>query len=135
MKSPTQKDFNYMFQWMYHRIDPNHKFQKNIDQEVPPILKRMCYLFDSSITKSRIAAVGGQIWSTCLGLLHRTRPWTALTKWADGLSPYLCAQSCCLFDESSWVLYATRWQVFLDHPMACRVRLMVEIDTSTPALS
>ncbi|KAI5455702.1 HEC/Ndc80p family-domain-containing protein [Mariannaea sp. PMI_226] len=70
MKSPTQKDFNYMFQWMYHRIDPNHKFQKNIDQEVPPILKQMRYPFDRSITKSQIAAVGGQNWSTFLGLLH-----------------------------------------------------------------
>ena len=24
MKSPTQKDFNYMFQWLYHRIDPSY---------------------------------------------------------------------------------------------------------------
>ncbi|KAI5459245.1 HEC/Ndc80p family-domain-containing protein [Mariannaea sp. PMI_226] len=70
MKSPTQKDFNYMFQWIYHRIDPSHKFQKNIDQEVPPILKQMRYPFERSITKSQIAAVGGQNWSTFLGLLH-----------------------------------------------------------------
>ncbi|KAI1318925.1 hypothetical protein F5Y16DRAFT_391472 [Xylariaceae sp. FL0255] len=32
MMSPTQKAFNYMFQWVYHRIDPSYKFQKNIDQ-------------------------------------------------------------------------------------------------------
>ncbi|KAF4967620.1 hypothetical protein FZEAL_10513, partial [Fusarium zealandicum] len=70
IKSPTQKDFNYMFQWLYHRIDPSHKFQKNIDQEVPPILKQMRYPFERSITKSQIAAVGGQNWSTFLGLLH-----------------------------------------------------------------
>lgn len=70
MKSPTQKDFNYMFQWLYHRIDPSHKFQKNIDQEVPPILKQLRYPFERSITKSQIAAVGGQNWSTFLGLLH-----------------------------------------------------------------
>ncbi|KAM3455245.1 hypothetical protein MY3296_002433 [Beauveria thailandica] len=70
MKSPTQKDFNYMFQWLYHRIDPNHRFQKNIDQEVPPILKQLRYPFERSITKSQIAAVGGQNWSTFLGLLY-----------------------------------------------------------------
>jgi kinetochore protein NDC80 len=70
IKSPTQKDFNYMFQWLYHRIDPSHRFQKNIDQEVPPILKHLRYPFERSITKSQIAAVGGQNWSTFLGLLH-----------------------------------------------------------------
>ena len=70
MKSPTQKDFNYMFQWLYHRIDPNHKFLKNIDQEVPPILKQLRYPFERSITKSQLAAVGGQNWSTFLGLLY-----------------------------------------------------------------
>ncbi|PHH85380.1 hypothetical protein CDD83_487 [Cordyceps sp. RAO-2017] len=70
MKSPTQKDFNYMFQWLYHRIDPSHKFLKNIDQEVPPILKQLRYPFERSITKSQLAAVGGQNWSTFLGLLH-----------------------------------------------------------------
>ncbi|OAR00795.1 hypothetical protein LLEC1_07252 [Akanthomyces lecanii] len=70
MRSPTQKDFNYMFQWLYHRIDPSHRFQKNIDQEVPPILKQLRYPFERSITKSQIAAVGGQNWSTFLGLLY-----------------------------------------------------------------
>lgn len=70
IKSPTQKDFNYMFQWLYHRIDPAYRFQKNIDQEVPPILKQLRYPFERSITKSQIAAVGGQNWSTFLGLLH-----------------------------------------------------------------
>ncbi|KAI9825612.1 MAG: kinetochore-associated Ndc80 complex subunit ndc80 [Thelocarpon impressellum] len=70
MKSPTQKDFNYIFQWLYHRIDPAYKFVKNIDQEVPPILRQLRYPFERSITKSQIAAVGGQNWSTFLGLLH-----------------------------------------------------------------
>ncbi|KJZ74593.1 Putative kinetochore protein NDC80 [Hirsutella minnesotensis 3608] len=70
MKSPTQKDFNFMFQWLYHRIDPSHRFIKNIDQEVPPILKQLRYPFERSITKSQLAAVGGQNWSTFLGLLH-----------------------------------------------------------------
>ena len=70
LKSPTQKDFNYIFQWLYRRIDPNYKFQKNIDAEVPPNLKQLRYPFEKSITKSQIAAVGGQNWSTFLGMLH-----------------------------------------------------------------
>lgn len=70
ISSPTQKDFNYMFQWLYHRIDPSYRFLKNIDQEVPPILKQLRYPYEKSITKSQIAAVGGQNWSTFLGLLH-----------------------------------------------------------------
>jgi kinetochore protein NDC80 len=70
VRSPTQKDFNFMFQWLYHRIDPSYRFMKNIDQEVPPILKQLRYPFEKSITKSQIAAVGGQNWSTFLGLLH-----------------------------------------------------------------
>lgn len=70
LKSPTQKDFNLIFQWLYHRIDPAYKFQKNIDAEVPPILKQLRYPFEKNITKSQIAAVGGQNWSTFLGMLH-----------------------------------------------------------------
>ncbi|KAH8695361.1 HEC/Ndc80p family protein [Talaromyces proteolyticus] len=70
MKSPTQKDFTYIFQWLYRRIDPSYKFQKSIEAEVPPILKQLRYPYEKSITKSQIAAVGGQNWSTFLGMLH-----------------------------------------------------------------
>lgn len=70
MVSPTQKDFNNMFQWLYQRIDPGYRFYRNIDQEVPPILKALRYPFEKSITKSAISAVGGANWSTFLGLLH-----------------------------------------------------------------
>lgn len=69
-KSPTQKDFNLIFQWLYHRIDPAYRFQKNIDAEVPAILKQLRYPFEKNITKSQISAVGGQNWSALLGMLH-----------------------------------------------------------------
>lgn len=90
IKSPTQKDFNYMFQWLYHRIDPSHRFQKNIDQEVPPILKQMRYPFERSITKSQISAVGGQNWSTFLGMLH----------WMMQLAQMLDGYANCTYDEA-----------------------------------
>lgn len=70
MKSPTQKDFNYTFQWLYHRIDPSYRFMKSIDNEVVPILKQLRYPYDKSINKSQIVAVGGQNWPVFLGMLH-----------------------------------------------------------------
>ncbi len=70
MTSPTQKDFNTMFQWLYNQIDPSYRFQKSIDQEVPVLLKQLRYPFEKSIMKSQIAAVGGNNWPTFLGLLH-----------------------------------------------------------------
>ncbi|KAL8779213.1 MAG: hypothetical protein Q9213_007059 [Squamulea squamosa] len=70
MKSPTQKDFNFIFQWLYRRIDPGYKFTRGIDAEVPPLLKQLRYPYEKSITKSQLVAVGGQNWSTFLGLLH-----------------------------------------------------------------
>ena len=70
MSSPTQKDFNMMFQFLYHCIDPAYRFQKNIDAEVPPLLKQLRYPFEKSISKSQLAAVGGNNWSTFLGLLY-----------------------------------------------------------------
>ncbi|KAG0649705.1 putative kinetochore [Hyphodiscus hymeniophilus] len=71
MKSPTQKDFNYMFQWLYHRIDPSYRFQKNMDQEVPPILVQLRYPYQKTITKSALSAVGSaNSWHLFLGLLH-----------------------------------------------------------------
>ncbi|CZR61139.1 probable TID3 Outer kinetochore protein-part of Ndc80p complex [Phialocephala subalpina] len=71
IKSPTQKDFIYMFQWLYHRIDPSYRFQKNIDQEVPPIMQQLRYPYQKSITKSALSAVGSaNSWHLFLGLLH-----------------------------------------------------------------
>ena len=71
VRSPTQKDFNFMFQWLYHRIDPSYRFLKNIDQEVPPILVQLRYPYHKSITKSSLAAVGSaNSWHLFLGLLH-----------------------------------------------------------------
>ncbi|QIW95138.1 hypothetical protein AMS68_000656 [Peltaster fructicola] len=70
MTSPTQKDFNLIFQFLYHCIDPSYRFLKNIDAEVPPLLKQLRYPFEKNISKSQLAAVGGNNWSTFVGLLH-----------------------------------------------------------------
>lgn len=70
MTSPTTKDFNCMFQWLYKRIDPGYKFQKSLENEIPPILKQLRYPFANAITKSMIVSAGGQNWFTFLAMLH-----------------------------------------------------------------
>ena len=70
MVSPTQKDFEAIFQWLYRRIDPAYRFMKNIDVEGPFVLKQLHYPYANSFSKSQWGAVGGQNWSTFLGMLH-----------------------------------------------------------------
>lgn len=70
LKAPTQKDFVYIFQWLYKRLDPGYKFTKSIEHEVYFLLKTIQYPFLESINKSQISAVGGQNWPVYLGMLH-----------------------------------------------------------------
>lgn len=70
ISQPTQKDFELMFQWLYHRIDPSYMFRLKIDAEVPQVLKQLRYPYERSITKSALSAVGGTSWPTFLGMLH-----------------------------------------------------------------
>ena len=70
MTSPTQKDFEAIFQWLYRRIDPAYRFMKGIDFEGPAILKQLRYPFENKVSKSQWAAVGGQNWSSFLGMLQ-----------------------------------------------------------------
>ena len=51
-------------------IDPAYRFLKNLDSEIPTLLKQMRYPYEKNITKSQIAAVGGNNWHTFLGMLH-----------------------------------------------------------------
>ncbi|KAK5715110.1 kinetochore-associated Ndc80 complex subunit ndc80 [Elasticomyces elasticus] len=68
--NPIQKDFDTMFQFLYHCIDPSYRFQKKMDVEVPPLLKQLRYPFEKHISKSGLGAVGGNNWPVFLGLLH-----------------------------------------------------------------
>ncbi|KAG9248747.1 HEC/Ndc80p family-domain-containing protein [Calycina marina] len=71
LKSPTTKDFTFMFQWLYRRIDPSYRFQKSHEQEIPPLMIQLRYPYHKSITKSSLAAVGSaNSWHQFLGLLH-----------------------------------------------------------------
>lgn len=71
LKSPTQKDFSMVFQWLYKRLDPNYRFHKAIEHEVMPILKQLRYPYANAITKSQLTAVGSaNSWPQFLGILH-----------------------------------------------------------------
>ena len=71
LKSPSQKEFTNIFQWLYKRLDPGYRFQKAVDTEVPPILKQLRYPYANQITKSQLGAVGSQTsWPVFLGMLH-----------------------------------------------------------------
>ncbi|KAI9725296.1 MAG: kinetochore-associated Ndc80 complex subunit ndc80 [Chrysothrix sp. TS-e1954] len=94
LRSPTQKDFNNMFQWLYQRIDPSYKFYKSIENEVPLILKQLRYPFEKSITKSQISAVGGQTWATFLGMLHWLMQLARMMdSYASGVYDDACAEA------------------------------------------
>ena len=69
--TPTGKDFQYIFEWLYRRIDPGYKFMKPVEHELPPILAQLRYPYAKDITKSMIASASStQHWSKFLGLLH-----------------------------------------------------------------
>ena len=70
LRSPTQKNFYDIFQWLYRRLDPGYKFQKSMDTEVSLMMKQLRYPYEKDITKSQITAVGGNNWPRFLGLLH-----------------------------------------------------------------
>ncbi|KAK6361839.1 kinetochore-associated Ndc80 complex subunit ndc80 [Orbilia blumenaviensis] len=72
LSSPMQKDFTTIFQWLYHRLDPNFKFSlKGVETEVMPLLRGIKYPYLGNITKAQLGAVGGaNNWPTYLGLLH-----------------------------------------------------------------
>lgn len=69
--SPTQKEFERMFQFIYRCIDPSYRFQKGIDYEGPAALKQLRYPFEKTISKTQWTAASSlTTWPTFLGMLH-----------------------------------------------------------------
>lgn len=67
LRNPTQKDFIVIFNWLFKQLDPGHSLTK-ID--IIALLKIIQYPFYDTITRSQLAAVGGQNWHIFLGMLH-----------------------------------------------------------------
>ena len=70
LKTPTQKEFLLIFQWLYHKIDPGYKFSRSIDNDIYTLLKFLNYPFIDTINKSQISAVGGSNWPIFLAMLY-----------------------------------------------------------------
>ncbi|SCU93450.1 LAME_0F03840g1_1 [Lachancea meyersii CBS 8951] len=70
LRQPTQKDFVFIFRWLYQRMDPGYKFSRSIEHEVYAILRTIQYPYLETINKSQISAVGGSSWPKFLGMLH-----------------------------------------------------------------
>lgn len=70
LKTPTQKEFLLIFQWLYKQLDPGYKFNRSIEQDIYTLLKFLEYPFLDTINKSQISAVGGTNWPIFLGMLH-----------------------------------------------------------------
>lgn len=70
LRSPTQKEFVLMFQFLYKKIDPGFKFVRTIEQDVYAILKFLEYPYLDNINKSQLSAVGGTKWTVFLAMLY-----------------------------------------------------------------
>lgn len=116
MTSPMQKDFNFMFQWLYNRIDPDYKFQKGIEAEVPPVLKQLRYPYEKSITKSQLSAVGGQNWPTFLGMLHWMMQLAQqMTQYSEGAYDDACIEANCdvVNDKTLWDYLSSAYNTWI----------------------
>ncbi len=70
LRSPTQKEFILIFQFLYKKIDPGYKFVRSSEQDIYSILKFLEYPYLGNITKSQLGAVGGTSWPMFLAMLH-----------------------------------------------------------------
>jgi len=68
IQSPTRKDFECIFQYLYHMMDPNFEFSAKFEDDVILIFKKLRYPFE--VKKSALFAVGSpQYWPSLLAAL------------------------------------------------------------------
>lgn len=71
LTSPSAKDFQYIFRYLYLQLDPSYEFDKKFEDEVLLLIKQIRYPFANDISKSQLAAVGSlHTWPVLLGMLH-----------------------------------------------------------------
>lgn len=70
LTTPTQKEFVSIFQYLYHKFDPNFQFAKKMDEDVLTCLKALKYPFADTISRSQLTAVGSpHSWPNMLAVL------------------------------------------------------------------
>ena len=68
LTTPTGKEFLYIVQFLFRRVDPNIKFGPKLEDEVPVLFKRLRYPFP--ISKAALYAVGSpHTWPALLAAL------------------------------------------------------------------
>lgn len=70
LRQPTQRDFVVIFQFIYHKIDPFHRFAKSIDTEVFAALRTLGYPYLDTLNRSQVASVNAQNWPNILAMLY-----------------------------------------------------------------
>ena len=70
LSAPTAKDFQHIFMFLYHQIDPSYEFLGKIEDEVPVLIRGLKYPFYSDISKSHLLSVGSlHAWPSILAML------------------------------------------------------------------
>jgi kinetochore protein NDC80 len=72
-QSPSSKDFQSIFKFLYSRIDPSYNFDqqnRKFEEEVPSLLRGIRYPFADQINKSNLFTVGSlHAWPVLLAML------------------------------------------------------------------
>ena len=70
LTTPSIKDFQHIFMFLYNRLDPGYSWQKKFEEDVLVLVKCMKYPYADSITKSTLMAVGSMhAWPSLLAVL------------------------------------------------------------------
>ncbi|KAJ2305347.1 kinetochore-associated Ndc80 complex subunit ndc80, partial [Coemansia sp. RSA 2705] len=70
LATPTVKDFQNIFRFLYAQLDPRYMYVKKIEEEVLLILRGIHYPYVSNISKSHIYSAGSlSTWPGLLGML------------------------------------------------------------------
>jgi kinetochore protein NDC80 len=68
---PSSKDFQSIFKFLYHQIDPTYEFDKKFEDDVPILIRGLRYPFANEISKSQLQSVGSMhTWPILLSLLN-----------------------------------------------------------------
>ena len=71
LASLSSKDFQSIFKFLYHQIDPTYEFDKKFEDDVPILIRGLRYPFANEISKSQLQAVGSMYtWPILLSLLN-----------------------------------------------------------------
>jgi kinetochore protein NDC80 len=71
LTTPSSKDFQLIFKFLYAQLDPHFTFTKKFEEEVPVLIKALRYPFADQINKSNLFTVGSlHAWPTLLAMLQ-----------------------------------------------------------------